>query len=815
MLQLPTDKAGLVDKGLLVMQDWAGGITFENSEIDKERGVIESEWRTGLGASERMRQIYWPKLFYKSRYANRLPIGLVEIIKTAPYDRFRQFYKDWYRPNLMALVVVGDINVDEIEEKVKKQFAQLQNPANPREKKQYEVPGHDETFISIAKDKEASAVEIEVLYKHPPMPTRTLEDYRTGIILSMYRGMFADRIAEITNKKDAPFLSGSASFGDFVRGSAIYSLSAGTKETGLKAGLEAILTENARVMQHGFTESELARQRISILKAAEKRFNERDKNTSASICGDYVQYFLEGNPALNPEKRLQLIKEFLPTIKLEEINKYAKQWTTDKNRSVIVSAPDKASVLIPTEAEIRDILAKFSNIPTEPYKDKYTDMPLMPKEPIAGKVVETKTVAEVDVTEMRLSNGVRVLIKPTKFQNDQILMQAYSPGGHSLYSDKDFMSAQAAAGIVNETGIGNFDNIALDRKLTGKTVDIQPYIDELSEGFVGSSVVEDLETLLQLTHLYAVSPRKNKDDFDRVIAESKEQVKNLGSNPMYYFYDQMAKIQSTNHPRRMIVPLESDFDKVDFERAYQIYTERFADFSDFTFVFVGNIDAKTAQPLLEKYIASLPSKNRVENWKDVGVKIPAKSVNSNLKKGLAPQTNVYVGFLKDENWTREKEYQLNAAVRVLNIMVRENLREDKGGVYSPQVFGSFDKDPHGSSEVGIIFQCAPENTEKLVAAVKEEVKKLQTEGVSEDNFNKIREIQRRERETNLESNRFWRGAIVTSVSRKQDMGLILKYNEMVEKLTREDIKKAANAFMDLNKTITLTVAPEKEEGKKP
>jgi zinc protease len=817
MLQLPTDKEGLVDKGLLVMSDWATGIAFEDTEIDKERGVIESEWRTGLGAGERMRQAYWSKLFYKSRYANRLPIGTMEVIKNAPYERFRSFYKDWYRPDLMAIIVVGDINPEEIEAKIKENFSKLQNPANPRKKESTEVPNHKETFVAIATDKEATSIEVEVIYKHTPTPTKTLDDYRTSLMHELYNSMFGERFKELSQGKDVPFFSANAGYGNFVRAKDIYYLSAVSKEKSILATLETVLVEQNRVLQHGFTESELARQKLAILKQAEKASKERDKTLSSSLAMSYVYNFLTDAPAMDAEQRLKLTKEFINSIKLEEVNALAAKWVTDENRAVIITAPQKESVKIPTQAEVLTVFDKCKDLKTEAYKDKFLDMPLLAKEPVAGKIVSSKEAAEgkVKTTELKLSNGCRVVLMPTEYKNDQILLYAYSAGGHSLYNDKDFWSASSAAGIIDESGVGAFDLIALEKKLTGTTVSLSPYIDELFEGFNGNSSVEDFETMLKLTYLYATEPRKDKDAFERNMSEQKEQLNNLSTNPMYYFYDQMVKAQSNNHARRYVLPTLADVEKVNLDRAFDIYKERFADFSDFTFVIVGNVDVEKAKPMIEKYIASLPSKNRVENYKDIGLKAPTKGVTNNLKKGIAPQSNVAITFVKDETWTREKDLQLNAMSRVLNIMVRENLREDKGGVYSPFVGGAMSKEPKGRSEVTIIFQCAPENVETLVQAVKDEIKSLQTKGTSDDNFNKVREIIRRERESNLEKNEFWRAALVQIYQRGVDLKYVGQYDEMVEKLTKDDIKKAANSFIELDKAIIITVNPEKPASEKP
>ncbi|MCP4441913.1 MAG: insulinase family protein [Aureispira sp.] len=817
MLQIPTDKEGLVDKGLLVMSDWATGVSMDSEEIDKERGVIESEWRTRLGASERMRQTWWPKVFYKTRYAQRLPIGTMEVIKKSPYERLRTFYKDWYRPNLQALVVVGDLDLDEMEAKIKEKFSVLKNPEVSREKESSDVPDHDETFVAIATDKEATNSTITMYTKHDPMRIKTLDDYRTTLLHGLYNGMLGERFDEIAQDKDAPFLNAGAGYGGFVRAKDSYYASATAKEKGLLESLQILLKEHARVLQHGFTETELERQKLSMLKSAERQFKERDKITSGRLAMECVYHFLQAEPMFGAEKDLQLTKEFLPTIKLEEINALAKKWIIEKNRAIVVQAPEKEGVVIPTEEQIRAELDKFKTLKVEAYKDKFLDLPLLAKEPTAGKVVETKEIKDNDlnITEFKLSNGVRVVLKPTEFQNDQILLRSFSPGGHSIYSDKDYPTAANAASIIDESGIGEFDLISLEKKLTANTVGLTPFIGEMYEGFNGSSSVEDFEILLKLVHLYATAPRKDKDAFERYIDQSKEQVRNLMSNPMYYFYDQLVSTQNGKHPRRKMIPTEEDMDNIDYARAFEIYKDRFSDFSDFTFVFVGNFEVDKAKPLFEKYLGSLPSTNRKENWKDIGVTPPVNGATNAQKKGVAPQANVYVGFIVQDEWTREKAHHVSSMSKVLSIMVRENLREDKGGVYSPSVGGGFSKKPKGQSGITVIFQCAPEDVDDLVAAVKEEIKDLQKNGPSEENFVKIREQQRRGFETDTEKNSFWAGALSSYYQDGRNPKDILTYPDLIEKLTKEDIKKAANTFMDLDKAIIVTVKPEKVTEERP
>lgn len=816
MLQLPTDKEGLVDKGLLVMQDWASAVTFAGDEIDKERGVIKSEWRTRLGAGERMRQAYWPKLFYESRYADRLPIGTTEVIANAPYERLRTFYKDWYRPDLMALVVIGDIDVEEIEKKVKTQFATLKNPANPPEKKLYEVPDHKETFVAVATDKEATSVNLQVIHKHDPIKITTLDDYRTQLTHQLYNQMVNDRYDELGEKPDAPFLYAFSGYGNYVRAKDAYFIQGAAKEDNIEEAIRVILTEQKRVLEHGFTDTELERAKLSLQKSFERANKERDKTTSARFASECVAHFLQDAPMFGIEKEVQLVKDFLPSIKLAEINKLAKQWITKENRAVILTAPAKDGLKIPTEENLRKILEEMENVEVEAYKDKFLDLPLIAQAPKAGKVEKTNKITEkeVDITEWTLSNGVKVILKPTDFQNDQVYLSAFSPGGHSIYEDKDFLTAANADEIIRRAGVGEFDRIALDKKLTGKTVSVSPYISEMYEGFQGNASTEDFETMMKLVHLYATKPRKDKESFEAMQNELMEQMKNALSSPQQYFFNEFRKVTSNNALRRRGIWTDEEIKSISLDRAHEIYKDRFADFSDFTFVMVGNFDPATIKPQVEQYLGSLPATNRKENWKDVAPKAP-KGQKVDLKKGLAPQSNVILFFQQDEEWSREKAFELDAAVKVLSIQVRENLREDKGGVYSPVVQGGFGRDPHGTSQVLVFFQCAPEDVDKLVKAVKEEIQILQKEGPSEENVVKFKETRRRAMETSMKKNNFWLRLISDSYQHNESPLEVYKTEKMIESLKAEDIKKAANNFIDLENGVIMTIKPEKEVDDRP
>ena len=536
----------------------------------------------------------------------------------------------------------------------------------PKEKITYEVPGHKETFVGVATDPEATRVSFQLIHKHDPKKIKTIDDYRNYMMSNIYSRMMSDRYDEIAQKSDAPFSNAGAGYGSYVRSKDGYFIQATAKENSIEQCIRAVMIEQMRVKKHGFTESEFERAKIAVLRSFEQQFKEADKQTSGRLAMEYVAHFLEEQPVMGVDKELQMAKELIPTLKLAEINQLSEKWITKENRSVILTAPAKEGLKIPTEEYIVQILDEVEKMEVEAYKDKFLDLPLMAEEPKSGSTVASKSIPDngLNVTEMTLSNGVKVILKPTDFQNDQILLSAFSPGGHSIYDDKDFLSAANADDIVSRGGVGEFDKIALDKKLTGKTLRLNPYIAELWEGFDGSSSMEDFETLLQLVHLYATKPRKEQDAFDAFKNEMKEEMRNALSSPQGYFSNEFQKVVSGNHLRRRGILSEKEIESISLDRAYEVYRERFADCSDFTFVLVGNVDPEKSKPLIEKYLGSLPSKNRKENWKDVGVYAPKSGQNLPLVKGLAPQSNVIIAFPKDEEWSRDKALHIDAMVGV-------------------------------------------------------------------------------------------------------------------------------------------------------
>lgn len=814
MLQVRTDSQEMLDKGMLIIQDWAGAITFDGTEIDKERGVIMGEHRSGLGADERMRNEWFPLIFKDSRYAERLPIGKPEIIQNAPYDVFTRFYKDWYRPDLMAVIVVGDVDVDAMEKEIKERFGTLKNPEKPREKIEYDVPMHKETLISIVTDKEASSTQVQIMYKHDPMKVNNMGDYRTRMVHSMYNRMLSTRLQELTKKADPPFLYGFSSYTNIVRTKDAYYGAAGVEPTGVLKGLEALLLENQRVLKHGFTSTELERTKKSVLNSIEKQYKESDKTPSRRLATRYVSNHLESSPMPSPKQTFELYEKFLPTITLAEVNMLATKWITDENRVVIVTGPEKEGITMPTKADIQRVLNEADSKEVAAYIDEVSSEPLLAKKFSPVAITSTNVVKEIGVTEMTLANGVKIILKPTTFKNDEIIMSAYSAGGHSLYSDEDFMSASQASTIVDQSGVSKFSDTELRKMLAGKTVGVSPYIGELSEGLNGSCSPKDFETMLQLVYLYFTEPRKDEAAMSSYMTQMKTQVSFMGANPQFYFFSEIFKEMTNNHPRKKIMPTVEDLDKVNLDRIMEIYKDRFADASDFTFVFTGNFEPNAIQDQLASYLGNLPSSNRKETWKDVNVVSPKVKIEKTLYKGETQKSFAYLGFSDEFDWDdAQARYDFRSMISVLNIKLRERLREDEGGVYGVQVQGDVERWPKEEYSILIFFNAEPGEVDNLVEITKEEIQKLIDNGVSDIDITKVSETQRQERVKGLKENRFWSGYLQSAYRNNLNPTRIqqVEYDKLVDNLNSDAVQAMAKKVLNLDKVAQFILKPEEKK----
>lgn len=809
MLQLPTDNADALKNGFQVLEDWAHNVSFDDAEIDKERGVIMEEWRLGKGAQDRVMKKQLPMILYKSRYAERLPIGDTNVINHHKYETLKSFYKDWYRPDLMAVVVVGDLPVEKMEEMVKAHFGNIKPVANPKNRTKYDMPYHKETVVSIATDKELPYSIAQIYFKYDETDPSIYGTYRENIKNSLLSSMLNARMQELSRKPDAPYMFAQSGATRFIGSMNTFFL-VGVAKSDLTKTLESVLTESYRAYQHGFTASELTRAKEEVMTFIENAHKEKDKTESANYAGEYLRHYLQGEAYPGIDHELDIYKTFVPEITLDELNQAIKKFIHKENTVIAISAAEKPDVVVPTESEVLAMFDKVSNSKIEAYKDEVSDEPLFAREVVPGKITKKNEIKKLGVTEWTLSNGVKVVLKPTDFKNDEIQFRAFSPGGTSLASDADFLSAQSAAGVIDESGIGKFSANVLQKKLAGKNLSCTPVIGELTEGFYGDASPKDLEVALQLINLYFTEPRKDDEAFKTQIGLLKESIKNAQNDPDQVYRDSVRAIMAQYHFRSMPMTDER-IGKIDLDKIVKFYNDRYADASDFTFLFVGAFDLATIEPLILKYLGSLPSINRKETWKDVGVKYPKGKIEKAVKKGIEPKSTVRLTISGDFQYNSDNKFALRAMTELFNIRLREVIREDLGGVYGIRAFQSAEKYPNQKYSVSVGFGCSPDRVEELIKAVHSVITELKEKPADEKNVNSIKEIMKREFEKNSKENRFWLNNLYESYFLGSDKNMAEEYDnylKKVEKLTVKDFSTAANKYLKLDNFARIVLYPE-------
>ncbi|HWM93118.1 MAG TPA: insulinase family protein [Thermoanaerobaculia bacterium] len=808
-LTVPTDRPEFVEQSFRILEDWADGITFDPEEVAKERGVVIEEWRLGRGASARMDDQQFPILFQGSRYAERLPIGQKEILEKATPEALRRFYRDWYRPDLMAVVAVGDFDPKTIEEQIRRQFRGLKNPDKPRPRDTFPVPAHQETLFALSTDPEATDTTVAIHWKQPRRREDRIVDYRRSIVEALYHAMLNFRMDEIAQRPDPPFLWGGSDTGRFVRSAEVTSLAAGVADGGVEHGLEALLTEVERVRRHGFTPGELDRAKKEWLLGYEQAERERGKIESTTFAEEFVRAFTFGESVPGIPAEVEMVRRFLPGITLEEVDRLADEWLTDHSRVVQVNAPQKEGATLPALPAKDRLLALFAAVAqreVEPYVDRAVEGPLVAETPKPGTVLRENRIGEVGVTEWVLSNGVRVLLKPTDFKNDEILFTSYSPGGHSLVSDQDFPSALFATALVGEAGYGRFDSVTLEKALAGKNVQLGPYLAQLEEGVEGGSSARDLETLLQLVYLSITAPRQDEAAFRSFLTKMQAYAENRLADPGEVFADAMMRALTQGHPRWQPVSPEL-IAQVNPEAAWRIYRDRFADAGDFTFVLVGSFQPEAIRPLVLTWLGGLPTQGRKESWKDIGVRPPDGVVEVKIERGLEPKSQVQIVFTGDAEFSREARHGISSLSDVLDVRLREVLREDMGAVYGVNVNAGLDRRPRERYTFTFTFGCAPEQVQPLVQAVFKEIESIQKNGVGESYVQQVREKQRRERQTNLKTNEFWLAAIEAYDTEGLDLRDLPRYDELIEKVDSGTIQESARKYLSRERYVLGVLDP--------
>ncbi len=810
MLPLPTDSPAVFKKGFQILEDWAHNVTFENEEIDKERGVVIEELRSRLGAAERMRAKYFPILLKGSMYANRMPIGTKKNLETFKYQTVKDFYKTWYRPDLQAVIAVGDFDVNEVEKMIKDHFAKIPKALKPQPRTRFGVPLHKETYTSIVTDPEQTYNVVQLYYIQPPIPEpQTDLQYRSEIVRELFNAMMSSRLQELTQKPDAPFLFGSSSYDKFYGDKDAFSLFTVAKDgSTVGKAIEVLLAENERVKQNGFTQTELDRVKTETLSSMENAYNERDKTKSAQLVEELIRNYLKKEPIPGIEYEYELYKKYLPAIKLAEVNSLIAKWIKPTDRAVIVMSPESEKTKLISEKDLVALLNKpFGKIKS--YEDKVVKGALLAKPITRGTISSETKVQEVGVTELMLSNGAKVLLKPTDYKNNEILFSAISPGGASLYSVEDHMSASNASSIAILGGVGDFDMMSLQKEHTGKQVRVMPSVGLYSEGLSGSSTPKDFETAMQLIHGYFTEPRKDSNMFKVMQQQMTSMLANKGKDPGSVFSDSVSYIMSGYNARRKPMTMES-LANISLDKSYDVYKERFADAGDFIFTFVGNFKIDSIKPLIEKYIASLPSSGKKEMWQDVGIRYPTGVIDKVIKKGQENKASVRLSFTGTTQYSDLESTQVDQLCKVLNIRLLEVLREDQGGVYSVGVRGGINREPVNSYSITVSFGCSKENAEKLAGLVIDEIKNLQKNGAPQVNVDKVIAEDVRVMETEVKENDYWLSNLEQKYYYKEEPKIILEDMQMVKKLTVERTKELANKYFNFNNLAKLVLMPEKE-----
>jgi zinc protease len=669
------------------------------------------------------------------------------------------------------------------------------------------VPDNPGTLVSILTDKELSQPSINITYKHPYRDKKDFANLRAGLVESIATGMLYQRYNEYLSKPNPPFMYAYGNYGSYVGDKDAFEVAAMGKGDDIEYSYRIMLTELFRAYQTGFTQTEMDRAKNEAIVYTERAINEKDKTESRVYANRLIDYFLNGEPVESPEQSLEYLKKFFPTITIDEINKRFKEIVTKENSIICISAPDKEGVKVPNKEKVLALYNEYFNKKYDAYVDKVSNKPLFDKKLTPGKITKEVKNEKLDWTEFTLSNGAKVIAKKTDFKNDQILFRAFSAGGNSLVENKDLFNSAAAAEIVGKSGIGEIDPITLDKMLTGKIVSVYPMISALDEGLNGSSSVNDFEILMQLAHLYFTSPRKDNDAFEAYKSQQIDQISMYENNPDKIFSDSVTAVVYDHNPRTKQMTKE-DVKNLDLQKALEFYKDRFKDASDFTFVFVGSFDFALLKQYAEKYLATLPSINRKENWIDRKVDPRKDAVSKEVKKGIEFKSTVNIMEFGPFVYTPENRMMLNALNEVLNIRMREVIREDKGGSYGAYASLRGSKFPTERYTLYAGFGCSPDRVKELTDAAIGIFKELKEKPVDQKNVEKVHETFLREIEIQKKQNNFWLNTIRNSVFFNEDASYLMNYDNMVKKIDAKMIQDAANKYLDENKMFKFYLYPE-------
>jgi zinc protease len=804
---VPTTREGIIDSALLVLHDWSGFVSLEDKEIDNERGVIREEWRTGRGPEARMRKELMPIMFKDSKYATRDVIGDINVINTFNYQTIKDYYKKWYRPDLQSIVVVGDIDVDKVEKKIKALWGDIPKPVNSTPRPFFDLPDNVEPLIGVATDPEARNTMVTIFIKHPATPkdAKNLGYLKVDIERSLITSMLNARLNELVQKPNPPFVFAGNMIGSIVRTKDCFYIYSAAKNGMVVDGVKGMLREAQRIKQFGFTATELDRMKSDYLRGLENQLKEKDKEKNEKYVNEYVNNFLEGEPISGIQFQYMFAASILPSITIDEINAYVKNLITDQNMVVTVTGPKKDDIKMPTVDEISKAIQEVKTEKIEAYVDKVSNKPLVEKVAGVGTVkssVEDKTYG---TTEWTLSNGAKVVFKKTDFKADEVQLNAFSQGGTSLADINTLPSATLASQLVSNGGVGEFSSTDLDKMLAGKVVMVQPIIAESFEGFMGSSSPKDFETMLQLVYLYFTQPREDEPTYTTFMERMKAIYANAGADPRMNFRDSVSILMANRNAR--VMPTNVDFlNKVNYKLGLDFYRSRFADASDFVFVFTGNINPDEVKGVVEKYLGGLPSIKRVETAKDNGVRAPKGKVQNYFKKAMkTPKASVSISYTGSSDYTLENKVLVDIIKSVLNNRYIEEIREKEGATYGVGVRFNVRKFPTPSFTANFTFDTDPARKERMIEIIHNEVKSIMTQGPSEENLQKAKEFMLKSYEQNQRENSYWSAAIREKYENNLDINS--KYLELVNGITVAKVKEMAEKLFGQGNIVEVVMSP--------
>ena len=812
-LEVPTEPQ-FIGKGLDILRDWAGDATYDDKEVKSESGVVLEEWRLGRGAQRRLYDKHQKVLMKGTRYGVRDTIGNPETLKRADRAALYRFYKDWYRPDNMAVVIVGDFDPAEVEKAVLARFGDLQNPApgKARAKVTGGVPKAEGTRISIETDKELAQPEVAIHSFIAHRPKATLVDLRRIVVEQVYQTVVNQRYAVLRRRPDAPFMAAFSAVDGENRETDDFVRSATVKNGKVEEALRTLLTEALRVERHGITQPELDRAKVELGRNFDEIVERYPTLDSRDVVAELVRNFLAKEFVILPEEERDLSKKALAQVTVDDINADLKTFGGADNRAIEISLPATENPV--TQDRVKAILAEVEKSEIPAWEEKAIPTVLMTSSTKPGKITKEKTFEKIGVYQWTLSNGATLIIKPSDFEKDSVSFIGDSPGGTALASDTDYRNARFATTIAQLGGVGEFDADTLSKVLAGKQVSMGATMSETSEGLNGSASTKDVETMLQLAYLRITAPRKDEEQFKLWQQNGAEALANQERSPQFQYFKQVAIDEYKNNVRRTL-PKPEDYAKADLDKALAFYKTRFADVSDWDFVIVGDVDLAKLRPLVETYLASLPGKGRKDREKDLGIRKVPGVVKKEYDLGVEPKATVRLDFHGTDTWSLDKERDAYTLAQVLSNLLREELREEKGGVYGVGAFGNVQRSPYQERAFGISFGCAPERVDELVKALNEVVAKVMKDGVDADHLDKIKQIYTRGRETELRTNRFWSQRLTSAFRFKDDPNDIPETSKTLARMTSENVKAAAKHFLDPRTMFQAVQLPIKAEAAPP